>query len=183
LAVLKSSHDDLDLSVLEVFTCVSLESNMTDAASVRFPPPVAAIVAILIGVLLGRFLPLFPDIPIPSPARYWIGAAIIALAIAVLGAWPIRLFNQTKQDVTPWSSTPEIIVAGPYRFTRNPMYLMMLLICLGVAILLANYWLVLLTPALAVVLYVIAIRHEEAYLADKFGDSYARYQQRVRRWI
>jgi len=152
-------------------------------ASVRFPPPVAAVLTIILGYLLGRFAPIFPVLDLATPMRYWLGAIIILAAVIVLGVWPIKLFNESGQNVTPWSTTPEIIVLGPYHFTRNPMYLMMVLVCFGCGIILSEIWLLVLTPVLGFALYHIAIKHEEIYLAEKFGDSYRAYKKSVRRWI
>ena len=84
-----------------------------DAANVRFPPPIVGIATIIIGHVLGRFIPLVPGYELPTPARYWIGAIVIAASATVLGYWPIKQFKDTGQDVTPWSSTPEIVVSGP----------------------------------------------------------------------
>ena len=72
---------------------------------------------------------------------------------------------------------------GPYRFTRNPMYLQMVIACFGFAIALWNGWIALLTPVCAYVLQTFAIKPEEAYLERKFGQSYLDYKQRVRRWF
>lgn len=152
-------------------------------AAVRFPPPVAGIMAIVAGYGLGRIVPIFSEYALPTPMRYWIGGIIVAASIGILGFWPIKLFKKTGQDVTPWSNTPEIVVAGPYRFTRNPMYLMMLFVCLGFAVIFSEAWILIFTPMLALVLYHIAIKHEEKYLAGKFGESYAQYKNLVRRWI
>jgi protein-S-isoprenylcysteine O-methyltransferase Ste14 len=63
------------------------------------------------------------------------------------------------------------------------MYLQMVLICIGLAILLETAWILLLTPAVAWALQRFAIRPEEAYLERKFGDSYRAYKRRVRRWL
>jgi protein-S-isoprenylcysteine O-methyltransferase Ste14 len=93
------------------------------------------------------------------------------------------LFRRTGQDVKPWESTPEIISTGIYRFTRNPMYVSMALLQAGIGVALANGWVVLLVPVVSVVIYFIAIRHEEAYLEEKFGTVYTEYKSSVRRWI
>ena len=154
-----------------------------DGAAVKFPPPVVGVLTILIGYLLGRVVPIFAEFGFPAPARYWIGGAIVLLSGLVLGLWPSLHFRDTGQDVTPWSTTPELVILGPYRFTRNPMYLMMLLVCIGFAFILAEAWVLILTPACAAVIYLIAIRHEEAYLEEKFGASYCEYKENVRRWI
>jgi len=152
-------------------------------AAVRFPPPVAAILTIVAGYIIGRFVPLLSAYELTTPDRYYIGVAIIVISVVVLAIWPIRYFKETGQNVTPWSETPEIIVQGPFKFTRNPMYLMMLIVCVGFAIVFSEVWILILMPGLALVLYHIAIKHEEVYLDDKFGESYRAYKNTVRRWI
>lgn len=152
-------------------------------AAVRIPPPLAGILTVAIGYVLGRVFPLFATFDLPTPDRYWAGGLFVAASIGVLGVWPIQLFKKSGQNPTPWSETPEIIVLGPYKFTRNPMYLMMLLVCLGFATILSESWILILTPVLAIALYHIAIKHEEAYLEEVFGDSYRDYKKLVRRWI
>ncbi len=154
-----------------------------DGAAVRLPPPLVPVVAILIGVALGAFSPIVPGFVLPTPERYWIGGMTIAGSLIGLGLWPMFLFRDSGQDVAPWSTTPEIVVLGPYRFTRNPMYLMMVLLCIGFTILLSNAWIGILTPICAWVLYQTAIKPEEAYLEQKFGASYRAYKLRVRRWV
>jgi len=160
-----------------------LETEERTGAAVKFPPPILPIVTIVAGHILGRFLPLFPDSVLQTPERYWIGGLIAVAAVLVLGIWPIQLFKKSGQDVKPWTPTPAIVVAGPYKFTRNPMYLMMILFCIGFAIILSDVWILILTPVCGWFIYNIAIRHEEVYLEEKFGDSYRAYKQKVRRWI
>ena len=158
-------------------------SNDEDGASVRIPPPLVGVLTILLGYALGRFFTVFPEFGFPAPERYWIGGTIAVLAGLVFGVWPITRFRKIDQDPTPWSPTPEIVIDGPYRITRNPMYLMMLLVCIGFAIILAEVWILILTPVCGVTIYLTAIRHEEAYLKTKFGDAYLDYMKKVRRWI
>ncbi len=157
-------------------------NNDEDGAAVGFPPPIIPVLAILIGVALGAFLPVSGFV-LPTPQRYWMGGMIAAGSLVGLGLWPIFLFRDSGQNVTPRSTTPEIVVLGPYRFTRNPMYLMMVLLCIGLAVLLSNAWLGILTPVCAWTLYQFAIKPEEAYLEQKFGDSYRAYKLKVRCWI
>lgn len=159
------------------------EKEKEPGAAVRIPPPAVGIATIVIGYLAGRAFPILTNFDLPTPLRYWAGGLIVAVSIGVLGAWPIHLFKKSGQNPTPWTETPEIIVLGPYKFTRNPMYLMMVLICLGFGIILSEAWIVLLTPLLALALYHVAIKHEEFYLEEVFGDSYREYKRSVRRWI
>ena len=154
-----------------------------DHAAVRFPPPLVGILAIVIGYVLGRFFPIMDDFLLPAPLRYWVGGAIVLVAGVVLGWWPIKLFQEIEQDVKPWTSTPDIVVKGPYKFTRNPMYLMMVLVCIGFSIILDEAWVLIAAPVCGYVIYLIAIRHEERYLEEKFGESYVAYKNSVRRWI
>jgi protein-S-isoprenylcysteine O-methyltransferase Ste14 len=154
-----------------------------DHAQVRFFPPGIGLITILLGVLLQRVWPLgrsmFPD----APLRYWIGFGLFVASVLGLGAWAVILFRRSGQNENPWKPTPAIVERGPYRFTRNPMYLQMVLGCIGFAIALANLWILLLTPVCALMLQILAIGPEEAYLERKFGAEYLAYKQRVRRWL
>ena len=121
---------------------------------------------------------------IPLGGALRMGIAVLLLILGgVLMAAAFGLFRSTGQDPKPWLSTPEIISTGIYRFTRNPMYVSMGLLQAGIGIGLANGWVVLLVPAVWVVIYLIAIRHEEAYLEEKFGTVYTEYKASVRRWF
>ncbi len=161
-----------------------METNSDEnGAAVRLPPPFVPVLAILIGVALGAFSPIVPGFVLPTPERYWIGGMTIAGSLIGLGLWPMFLFRDSGQNVAPWSATPELVVLGPYRFTRNPMYLMMVLLCIGFTVLLSNAWIGILTPFCAWALYQTAIKPEEAYLEQKFGASYRAYKLKVRRWV
>jgi protein-S-isoprenylcysteine O-methyltransferase Ste14 len=115
--------------------------------------------------------------------RYWVGGVVVAGALLGLGLWSVVLLRRTGQSENPWKPTTEVIACGPFRVTRNPMYLQMVLICVGVAVILWNVWLLLLTPVCAWVLRRFAIEPEEIYLERKFGERYEAYKRRVRRWI
>lgn len=104
-------------------------------------------------------------------------------AILGLGLWAVLLFRRSGQDENPWKPTPAIMARGPFRFTRNPMYLQMVLVCIGFAVILWNAWILALTPVGAWLLQRLAIRPEEAYLERKFGETYLSYKRRVRRWL
>jgi protein-S-isoprenylcysteine O-methyltransferase Ste14 len=160
-----------------------LATALPDAAAVRVFPPGVPVAAILLGVALDHVWPLGLGFEIDAPARYWVGGAIAASAGVGLGFWSVVLFRRSGQDENPWKPTPRIVERGPFRLTRNPMYLQMLLICVGFAVMLSNGWILLLTPVAAWVLRRFAIEPEEAYLEQKFGEAYLDYKRRVRRWI
>jgi len=157
------------------------ETEDSEGAAIQFPPPLVPLIALVIGVLIQKFIWTLPA-PVGSPAKYVVGAILVASGLGLMGA-AMRLFRQTGQDPKPWKSTPEIIATGIYRLTRNPMYLGMGLLQAGIGLLLSNAWVVGLVPVTWIVIYAVAIRHEEAYLEGKFGASYIEYKDSVRRWL
>lgn len=157
------------------------EPGTHDAAAVLVFPPAIPLGAILAGVALQRFWPI--PIVLPAPERYWLGGLVMAVAILGLGLWSVLLMRRSGQRENPWTPTTEIVAEGPFRITRNPMYLQMVIVTFGAGIALANLWLFLLSPVVAWLLQRLAILPEEAYLESKFGDVYRAYKRRVRRWI
>ena len=154
-----------------------------DAAAVRIFPPAVPLLAILLAAGLDRVVPIRPGVALAAPARYWLGGAIAVAAILMLGIWSVVLMRRSGQTENPWSPTIRIVDRGPFSISRNPMYLQMIIICLGIAIVMWSVWLLLLTPIVAWALQRLAIRPEEAYLERKFGDGYLAYKRRVRRWL
>lgn len=152
-----------------------------DGAAVRIPPPLVYLGGVIAGVLVHGFvLPLRP--PLPPGARVALTAVAILLGLSLMGG-AIRLFRRSGQDPKPWEPTPEIISTGVYRFTRNPMYVGMALLQIGIGVGLANGWILALVPVVLALVYWTAIRHEEAYLERKFGENYTSYKRSVRRWL
>jgi protein-S-isoprenylcysteine O-methyltransferase Ste14 len=160
---------------------VSNESDPSDGAAVRFPPPLVTLIALAVGLLLQHFVrPI--TLPLAGPARYGLGLVVLVAGISLIAA-ALGRFRSTGQNPEPWASTPEIISTGVYRFTRNPMYVSLGLLQAGIGVMLANGWLVLLVPLMWAGIYIVAIRHEEAYLERKFGSRYTDYKKSVRRWL
>ena len=119
--------------------------------------------------------------PVASPYRY-AGAVLIGLAVA-LGFWALFLFRRARTGVVPFSDATTLVIAGPYRFTRNPMYVAMVVVLAGTAI-----WLGSLTPWLVVPSFIALINErfivpEEAMLERTFGENYLAYKRAVRRWL
>ena len=117
-------------------------------------------------------------------------AAAVAAAIgpglaAGLGlcAWAILLFRRFHTSPIPIVPSAALVIRGPYRFTRNPMYVGMALIYAGTALWLQLSWASLVLPVVLVVIYTRVITREERYLQRRFGTAYREYQLRVRRWL
>jgi len=161
--------------------CTAAVSESIDKASVRFPPPLVFVLMILATVVLQRWVvPIELDIPLPI--RTWFAGLIGVAGVAVLTLC-LRRFKRSGQDPEPWKPTPEIISDGVYRYSRNPMYVGMALLQTALGIGLGNLWVIASVVLSLGLVYLIAVRHEEAYLASKFGDSYIRYRASVRRWF
>jgi protein-S-isoprenylcysteine O-methyltransferase Ste14 len=159
----------------------SNESDPSDGAAVRFPPPFVPLIALALGLGLHYFVLPLP-LPLEGAMRYGLSLLLLVAGIALIAA-ALGRFRSTGQDPEPWASTPEIISTGVYRFTRNPMYVSLGLLQAGIGAALANGWLVLLVPVTWAGIYFAAIRHEEAYLERKFGSAYTDYKKSVRRWF
>ena len=154
------------------------ESADTSNAIVR--PPIAWAVAIIVGLGAGWLYPL-SFVPASVP-RFWIGGGLFGFAFA-LAIWAIRTIRGAGTRIETNKPTTVIVTNGPFRFTRNPVYIGMLLGQTGVAIGFDNLWvLAMLVPFYLVIRYGVVAR-EEAYLERKFGAVYLGYKSRVRRWL
>jgi protein-S-isoprenylcysteine O-methyltransferase Ste14 len=155
-------------------------SGAADSANVIIRPPIAWALAGLAALALRWLIPL-RFMPAAVPAG-WVGGAVFAIALA-LAAWAIATMTRAGSNVPTNLPTTTIVDAGPYRFTRNPIYLGMFLGLVGLAIAFDSLWfLVALVPFALVIRYGVVAR-EEAYLERKFGDAYRRYRSGVRRWL
>jgi protein-S-isoprenylcysteine O-methyltransferase Ste14 len=136
----------------------------TDTANVIIRPPIAWAVAVLAGLALDRLVPL-RFVPAAVPAG-WVGAMVFALALALL-AWAIATITRAGSNVPTNRPTTTIVESGPYRVTRNPIYLSMMLglICLAIAF--NSRWLLLTLVPFALVIRYGVIAREEAYLERK----------------
>ena len=150
-----------------------------DNPGVRFPPPIPYMLAISGGALLQRSWPL----PLGGGAARVILAWTLVAACAALLAAGFQAFWSRHTSIVPIRPATTLVIAGPYRFSRNPMYVGLLLLTVGAGLWMNTWWVfALLVPALLVIdRYVIA--REELYLERRFGREYNAYRQRVRRWL
>lgn len=112
----------------------------------------------------------------------WLGALAIAAGIGLI-AWAIRLFQRVGTTHHPGEEPTVLVVTGPYRRTRNPMYIGLTAILSGIG-LLAGAWPFLLAPiAFLLLMNAFRVPHEERALAEAFGADFEAYRRRVRRWL
>lgn len=157
-------------------------SEAPDHAGVRVPPPVLFLGALLLGIGLEWLWPLSWLDGAPGSLRYGLGGGL-ALAGAALMAAALRLFRKAGTAIPPWEPTTALVTAGIYRRSRNPVYLAMVLLYVGLALIAAASWPLLLLVPVLVTLQIAVIRREEAYLERRFGEVYRHYRARVRRWL
>lgn len=150
-------------------------------ARVRFPPPIVFLILILLGIVFQRTVRAL-TIPVGWQLRVTGGLVFIAAAVCLIVS-ALVLFKRTGQHPRPWEPTPELIPNGPYRFSRNPMYLAMTLFALGLGLALNDLWVSIFAPAALLAVHFNAVLPEERYLSEKFGESYRNYVARVRRYL
>jgi protein-S-isoprenylcysteine O-methyltransferase Ste14 len=142
-------------------------------------PPVYFLVALLLMAFFHQVAPAAQLIV--APYRY-AGIVLMALAIALI-LWAALLFRRAGTNIRPFLPSTALVISGPYRFTRNPMYLGFALLTLGLVLLIDSAWMLLAVPIGLGLIQSLVIVREERYLERKFGEEYLTYKARVRRWI
>jgi protein-S-isoprenylcysteine O-methyltransferase Ste14 len=142
-------------------------------------PPLVYLGAIATGALLQLAVP-FPFMPgvLATP----LGAPMVLVAVA-LAACSVAGFRRARTPVPAWKPTTAIVRTGPYRFSRNPMYLAFSLFQFGIAIWVNSLWLLATLAGAVALVDAVVIRREEQYLEQKFGAAYLDYKASVRRWL
>ena len=158
-----------------------MKQNNERGAEVKFPPPLVYVGFIVLGIIL-RYA-LFP-IALSAHLSIYRGAGVAVLCMGLFFAISARiLFARSGQSPIPWKPSPVLLFQGPYRFTRNPMYVGLTLIQFGLGLALNNLWISVLAPVSLFVVHFLAVLPEEKYLSEKFGDSYRTYLTKVRRYL
>ncbi len=152
-----------------------------DRARVRIPPPLLFLSCLALFGALDHFLPL--EVISARTRPIFILVALLFLLSGYLALHAVLVLKKHGTHIDTSRPTSRIVTSGPFRFSRNPMYLSLVLLGLGLAVLLTSVWLLLGSAVVLILLDRLAIRPEEAYLAEKFGQAYAAYSAKVRRWI
>lgn len=156
------------------------------------PPPAIYFSGLVLGVVFDALFPISLHGSVaslglfgpqaPMAPRLIIGLSVLAAGFA-LNLSAVQRFRQAETTVLPWGRPTAFVTAGPYRFSRNPMYLGLSIGYVGLAITVGSLWAFLLLPAVLVAMVYGVIRREEAHLARRFGAQYEAYRARVRRWL
>ncbi len=150
-----------------------------DSAGVRVPPPLFYAAAVIGGLLLNRRWPL----AIGAGVLGRVFASLLIAAWAALTAISFRSFWRMHTSIVPIRPATALVITGPYRFTRNPMYVGLAVLTISVGLMLDSWWpTLLLMPTLMIVRHFV-ILPEERYLRRRFGGEYDAYTRHVRRWL
>jgi len=150
-----------------------------DISGVIAPPPLIFLAGLAIGFALEALL---PGSSIPDALGWILGGALLLAGVALLFSFE-RAFHRKKTAANPWRPTTAIATDGPYRLTRNPAYVGMALVYLGIALLSQALWVLVPLPVVLAIVDRGVIAREERYLERKFGQEYLDYKRRVRRWV
>jgi protein-S-isoprenylcysteine O-methyltransferase Ste14 len=146
------------------------------------PPPLLFVAPLLVSYALGRRWPLLLAPTAWQHSLRWAGITLIAVGV-VHAASAIALFVKSRTTIVPHHRSSALVMSGAYRWTRNPMYVGLTFVYLGVAALLTSVWALLLLPLPLYLMNAHVIPMEERQLEAVFGEAYAHYKARVRRWL
>lgn len=146
---------------------------------VRFPPPALYLLGLLAGIVL-EIVVGSGDLPFP----FAVIAAVIGVSMfTVLSGGALSLFTRSGTSPIPATPATALVTTGPYRYTRNPMYLGLAFLYAGIALVFGLLWALAALPVVLLIVDRVVIPPEERHLEARFGDEYRAYKTRVRRWI
>ena len=146
------------------------------------PPPILMAIALVVATILDWAPPRFLAPPLDFNPQVIVGVLLVAGSL-LLVITAVRTFRREGTNVVPTRPALKIVTSGPYRVTRNPMYLSMVLFMLGISLMFALEWGVILTPILWLGYDRLIVAREEAYLTAKFGSAYQALLKKTRRWF
>ncbi len=150
-----------------------------DTAGVIAPPPLIYLAAFGIGAVLESLL---PSVTLPAFMR-WIGGGACVVAGGALMSSFVASFRRAGTALDPYRPSTALVTSGPYRISRNPAYVGMAALSIGIALMASGMWLLATLPLALIVIDRGVIAREERYLERRFGQHYLRYKARRRRWL
>ena len=159
-----------------------MENESRDNPGVIAPPPMIYAGTLIVGLVLHALFPVRLVRFLSRTARAVLGGSLVGFA-ATLATLAFRTMRRAHTNVDPSQPATALVTEGPFKLTRNPLYLSLTLFYAGIAILVNALWAMLLLPMALLVMRKGVIEREERYLERKFGEEYLRYKASVRRWI
>ena len=142
-------------------------------------PPFIYLGALVVVLVLRWFRPM----PIfGRSVAVWAGLGCVALGVGI-AAWGRRVMRAAGTNINPSLPTTTIVSSGPFRYSRNPLYLALTLLYLGLIVGFDTWWGIVVLVPLVVVMHGGVVLREERYLEQKFGETYRQYRSKVRRYL
>jgi protein-S-isoprenylcysteine O-methyltransferase Ste14 len=120
---------------------------------------------------------------IPGGAAMTVAGTVLVLIGVALTFWSVTALSRAHTTVIPWEQVSAMVTTGPFRLSRNPIYLADAIAYLGATLIIHSWWPLVALPGVLLMMRHEVIDREERYLAERFGDAYRDYQRRVRRWL
>ncbi len=155
-----------------------MPDDFTDIPHVIAPPPLIYALPLLAGLLLNHFRH-----QAVLPPRWAHVRGPLSVLLGFIGLPAVIAFRRAGTNPQPWKPATALVVTGPYRLSRNPMYVGFTLLYLGISLWVNTLWPLIFLPIVLLVMRRGVISREEAYLERRFGESYRAYRARVRRWL
>jgi len=155
----------------------SPKADTLDHPGVLIPPPIIIAALCGVGLLLDRALPA-PFPPLPA----WSGGILLAASLA-LAALCLKALRDAKTTLRPDRPNSALVRTGPYRYSRNPIYVAMLIMLTGIAVMAQSPGMLTLVPVAWLILDRYVVRREENYLNRRFGSAYLTFRNEAPRWV
>ena len=150
-----------------------------DTPGIRVIPPAIYLAALLVGFLVDW---LWPVRLLPDPMRYGLGGLLVLASLVAI--YPVlRSFKRAKTPFDTRRAANALVTEGLFGYSRNPGYVSMIVLCVGIAVLADNMWVITTTAIATVFLDRHVVAAEERHLEARFGAAYRTYKSRVRRWL
>ena len=158
-----------------------MSNKKKDNPGIFIPPPLIYAAIFFLSILMQKIIPINNSF---FDSRNATIAGIVLIAIALLFILPALMkFVQSKNTLVTIKSATSLQTKGVYSLTRNPMYMGLLILYSGIAMLEGNWWTFIFIPLIIIIVQSYVIRGEENYLQRAFGEEYNAYRKKVRRWI
>ena len=159
---------------------LAADDGRMDAPAYRIWPPLALGAPLVAGLVMTAALG-DPLALAGQPAR--MAGIVLVVAFLLWNGWTLSVMASHRTSILPGGATNVVLQSGPFRVSRNPLYVGLIALDAGLALLAGSFWALLFVPVGIAALHWGAIRPEERYLAGKFGAEYEAYRARVRRWL
>lgn len=154
----------------------------TENTGVIMPPPIIYLLALVLALILEWMWPWSLPWAGGDPVRFWLGG-ILLLAGLLINGWGVYTLSRSETAIHPNRPASRIVTSGPFRLSRNPLYMGLNVFFLGLIVLIDSLWGLLLWIPVLVIMHYGVIRREEQHLQARFGEAFREYRERVRRYL